>query len=309
MGGGDDFDEFHMNPDVRGLVNRGPLMRKNEVFLNDGKGAFTAHAGAGDAIANAAASWGVVAADLDGDGDVDVYVATNYGANELLLNDGAAKFTSHAGGAATARTDGTRGVVAADFDGDGDLDLYVCNGGGTKHNELLFNDGSATFTAATAATAGDAVAAAGGCCDRQSWNAAAADFDGDGDVDLYVTNDNAKNELLLNNGAGVFTVVTTGDAVDDATDQSTGAVAADFDGDGDVDLFVSSKNGANRLLLNDGDAKFAAALDDGGAAAFAPKTLQSYGATAADLDNDGDSDIVVVNYNKVSQVQPPTRVL
>ena len=182
-------------------------------------------------------------------------------------------------GDAVKRTDVSLGAVAFDADGDGDQDLFVANYG--QKNELLLNDGLGNFTAVTT---GDAVKRA-----DNSTGAVALDADGDGDQDLYVANSyGQKNELLLNDGLGNFTTVTTGDAVKRA-DNSTGAVALDADGDGDQDLYVANSYGQkNELLLNDGQGGYTAATTG-------DRGDESMGAVALDADGDGDQDLFVAN--------------
>ena len=85
-----------------------------------------------------------------------------------------------------------------------------------------------------------------------------ADFNNDGYQDLFVTNNNSSNQnnmMYFNDGAGGFTKVTAGPAVNDGG-SSYGCTAADIDNDGDIDLFVSNYNENNFLYLNNGDGTF-----------------------------------------------------
>ena len=130
---------------------------------------------------------GVALADVDGDGDLDAYfvqsghepstsVPEQAPANALYLNRGDGRFAHAADSGADDRGYGM-GVVAGDYDNDGDIDLYVTNLGA---NALLRNDGEGRFV--------DVAAAAG--VDDAGWGTAAAfaDFDADGDLDLFVVN-------------------------------------------------------------------------------------------------------------------------
>ena len=98
-------------------------------------------------------------------------------------------------------------------------------------NRLLLNDGLGGFVSASRPTVGDAVAT-----DKWSRAAVAGDFDRDSDVDIMVINERMANQLLINNGAGVFAF--DGDALPGQSDWSYGAAAGDFDGDG----FLGARN-------------------------------------------------------------------
>jgi hypothetical protein len=128
------------------------------------------------------------------------------------------------------------GLAWVDYDGDGDLDLYVVNEG---DNKLLRNDGG-TFADATSSPLDDY---------RIGRSAAWGDIDDDGDLDLYVTNEGA-NRAFLNHGGGVFAAV--GGSYSPLADDGLGfsAAFADYDNDGDLDLYVVN-DGANLLLRND----------------------------------------------------------
>ena len=122
-------------------------------------------------------------------------------------------------------------VAAADVDGDGRTDLYFVNQAGP--NALYRNLGDGRFEDITA-TAGVAVG------DRACVGASFADIDGDGDPDLYVTSVRAGNLLFRNDGDGRFTDITAAAGVGGSGQHASGAVFFDADGDGDLDLFVTS---------------------------------------------------------------------
>ena len=170
------------------------------------------------------------------------------------------------------------GVAWADYDADGDLDIYLSNAQ-TSSNRLFRNEADGTFADVTAAPLDDT---------SDSRGVAWADHDNDGDLDLYVANDGQPNRLLRNEGGGVFTDVTSGPLGD------TGPIRCfawgDYDDDGLVDLYLSIRGGANRLLRNEGGDVFSdattAPLDDAGL---------GYGVAWGDYDDDGDLDLYVAN--------------
>ena len=259
---------------------------------------------------------GVAAGDVDGDGDLDLYLS-NYGPDQLLENRGDGTFAD-----ATARAGlgaGGWSVPAAffDMDRDGDLDLFVgryvtydladppvcpdltgapdfC---GPKsfpaESDLLYeNRGDGTFEEVTrrAGLTGGFGPALG---------VVAADFDDDGWPDLYVANDAAPNNLWMNRGDGSFEdrALLAGAAVDERGQPqgSMGVDAGDFDGDGDLDLFMTHiVQETNTLYRNDGGGMFDDhSAETGLGAPSLPYT--AFGTAWADLDNDGWLDLLVAN--------------
>ena len=168
----------------------------------------------------------------------------------------------------------TFGVAWADFDKDGDFDIFMAKGSGSS--KLLRNDGLQTFTDVTTA----AVGGYGG-----DLGSTVVDYDDDGDLDIYVTNGNWSSRMLRNDG-GTFLSVNAGDATGTGWAQS--AAWADYDRDGDLDLFVSHWGEANRLYRNDGNG----ILHD-----VTPPVLadigNNTGAAWGDFDNDMDPDLYV----------------
>jgi hypothetical protein len=190
--------------------------------------------------------------DFDNDGDADLFVANSDPFNGiaidnfLYLNNGDGTFTKVDSGLVVNDAGISVGVSWGDYDNDLDFDLYVANWFG-ENNFLYQNNGDGSFTKITTGPhVNDGGHSVGG-----SWG----DFDNDGDLDLYVTNDyNQNNFFYTNNGDGTFSKVTTGDLVNDGG-RSNGATWADYNNDGYLDLFVP--NGANPpqsncLYLNNG---------------------------------------------------------
>jgi hypothetical protein len=169
-----------------------------------------------------------------------------------------------------------RGAGAAwgDYDGDGDLDLYLANWDGP--NKLFRND-AGTFADATAPPLDDAGAGTG-----VAWG----DYDNDGDLDIYVANSDGANRLFRNDGRG-FTDVTAGPLGD--TQPTHGVAWADYDLDGDLDIYLLD-TGSNRLLENAGWPTWEFSI-----AESTSSSAQSEGGAWGDYDNDGDPDLVVAN--------------
>jgi hypothetical protein len=129
-----------------------------------------------------------------------------------------------------------------DIDNDGDLDLEVMG----ERLRIYRNDGKGHFTDVTQQACPEAA-------ETRGYTAAFGDVDNDGDLDMYL----ASRGLYLNDGKGVFTLdKNSGTAIAEATGKSIndprGAVFGDVDGDGDLDLFVTFKDGENHLFRNDG---------------------------------------------------------
>jgi hypothetical protein len=203
-----------------------------DVFLGTGSGTFVA----GDSCAMTGYSYDIVAADLDGDGDLDL--ATIDGSNDRLVVFMGYGNGTFADGVNYTTADGSDGITAGDLDGDGDLDLVSANY--SDNNVSVFmNDGDGTF-----ASKEDYDAGAG------PYGIVAADLDGDGDLDLAVASwDDNTMAILKNNGDGTFASAVLYTAVDPGS-YATDIVAADFDGDGDLDLAVSDWSGAVGVILN-----------------------------------------------------------
>jgi len=196
---------------------------------------------------------GITSADFDEDGDVDVFVASGNEFNNNLLykNTGSPNynFTSNTVISSVPAQSGSWG----DYDNDGDLDLYIANGGfdgGAAATNSLFRNNSGTLTEITSGV-GPIIT------DTDfSYTTAFGDYDNDGDLDLFVGNDGDYDNgyrvrLYDNNGSGVFTSNTTTNVTIN-NDFIRSAAWADFDNDGDIDLMLG-REGNNRLYENNGN--------------------------------------------------------
>lgn len=220
------------------------------LYINNGDGTFTrdfTSVIANDGAPTTGNSW----ADYDGDGDIDLFVATT--ANDRLYrNNNDSTFTLVTGDPVVSDNVWSNGGSWGDYDNDGDLDLFVTTGttNSALANRLYKNNGNGGFTRITT---GSFVTDLG-----TSMSGAWADYDNDGWLDLFVANTsangNGQNDFLYHNNAdGTFTRITTGVIVTDNAD-TRGAAWADYDTDGDLDLYVSNEvNQTDRLYQNNGN--------------------------------------------------------
>lgn len=247
-------------------------------------------------------SGGAIVDDFDGDGLLDI-VASSWGAEDPLVlyrNLGAMRFELLDG-----IPDGINGglnLIHADYDNDGDRDLFILRGAwlhqnGRHPNTLLRNKGNGYFE--------DVTESAGVLSYFPSQTAVFADFDNDGWLDLFVGNEivdaagwdgTAKAvELYRNLGNGSFEDVAAHSGID-ARGLIKGTTAGDVDGDGWVDLFVSIWGAENRLYRNLGgegqSMRFREISDTAGIA----EPVASFPAWFWDVDNDGDQDLFVAGY-------------
>ena len=176
------------------------------------------------------------------------------------------------------------GVAWGDYDGDGDLDIYLSHG--SSPNQLFRNEGGGVFVDATSGPLGDSDFGLG-----VAWG----DYDNDGDIDLYLANCTTANKLFRNDGGGNFVDATSGPLGDAAC--GTGVAWGDFDNDGDLDIYLVNDGSANKLFRNDGGGAFVEATsgplgDPGNGTAVA----------CADYDNDSDLDIYIVNEGSANKL-------
>ncbi len=277
-------DIVHAN----GIANAGSPVFDSELWLNQRDGTFVdASASSGFAPLLAGLdTYSVSAADVDGDGDIDVHI-TAHPSDRLLLNDGHGHFvdgTAAAGLGGPPSVPNPRGSSKigawGDVNRDGWPDLAVASSqfeDQPAHGYLMLNDGDATFTDATAAW-GLQIAMSGNPC-AVLWT----DYDNDGDLDLAVWNDRgdpSSNRSLLRNDGNGFTDVTTEAYWTNPMGNPMGIDGADIDRDGFLDYYVGNIGG-NALLVALGDGTF---VDY--AASAGVQGMFSWGLAFEDFDHD-----------------------
>lgn len=269
------------------------------------------------------AGMGALFFDLEGDGDLDLFVA-NYGRDQLYENDGAGGFTEVGQERGLVGERWSAGVCAGDTDGDGDLELYVTSYlnydpalmppidelPGLRREDpvemlpFAFPGDRNTFYDNQAGRLVDRTEELG-LADVQGRGMQAVfwDFDRDGDLDLYVANDVSFNVLLQGDGAGHFEDISFQTGMDDPRG-GMGVALGDVDGDRDDDLFLTNwQLEANALYLNNFIASAARKVHVG---TFQDGTVRSrlgppgvgvtsWGAVLFDADNDGDLDLFIPN--------------
>lgn len=210
----------------------------NRLFINQKDGTFSERIWARDFVDNAV-SQGVAAADIDGDGDTDLYVSNWFEPDYMLINDGNGLFKPlHLNLPTLTDSVSTNSATFADFDNDADLDLVVAgNNGFIYYYENMSRDSLVLFKVHDDLP----FARPGG----RVFGVLAADFNNDGYLDVFITT-KGKNRLYLNSAGGFIADYDS----DDMDRYSTGAAVADLDNDGDLDLLVANKDENSQFYLN-----------------------------------------------------------
>ena len=272
-------------------------------------------------------SAGLATFDYDGDGKIDILFLNGSPLpgtptppspprNALYRNEGGWKFTDVTVEAGLGDTNYHLGVCIGDYDNDGDPDIYLNNFG---PNVLYRNEGNGTFLDVTpeAGVAGAPETVGAGACFM--------DIDADGDLDLFVANyiaftfENHKishmngypayagplqfppsaNVLYRNNGNGTFTDISVESGIAKLLGSGMGAVAGDYDNDGDADIFIGNDLRPNFLLQNDGTGKFREVAGVVGVAYDSTGNVQgSMGVEFMDFNHDGWLDVFITPYQR-----------
>ncbi|HVS66296.1 MAG TPA: CRTAC1 family protein [Thermoanaerobaculia bacterium] len=246
-------------------------------------------------------SGGAVVDDFTGDGHPDVFTTTIDPAGEphFFVNGGDGTFTERTEEAGLRGLYGGLNLIHGDVDNDGDLDVFVLRGAwfyeaGRHPNSLLLNDGRGRFTDVTF-DAGLAEPA------YPTQTASFADYDNDGDLDLFVGNEHgsptgepsfeAPSQLFRNEGDGSFTDVSKAAGIDHRGFVK-GVIWGDYDGDRFPDLYVSNLGAPNLLYRNDRDGTFTEVAAELGV----ELPRNSFPVWFFDYDNDGVLDLYVSSY-------------
>ena len=255
---------------------------------------------------------GVAAGDFNNDGWPDLFFTGNLVANKLYLNkgNGALAFEDVSDKAGIAAADGwNTGVSLVDINNDGWLDIYLCRSAALsarlRRNLLFINDGNGHFTEQAAAYGLDDPA--------YSTQAVFFDYDKDGDLDCFILNHSVQTyagfgsalpqmkttqnpdyaSKLMRNEGGKFTDVTAeAGLIANVLSFGLGVAASDFNNDGWPDLYISNDyNEEDYLYLNQGDGTFSEQMRS----AMGHVSLFSMGSDAADINNDGWTDLVTLD--------------
>ena len=267
---------------------------------------------------------GVAVGDINGDGLPDIFFASNEGENKLYLNKGDLQFEDITlkSGINNCNKQWSTGAIMADVNGDGLLDIYVCQSGygilpdrKDRENLLLINNGDLTFS--------ERAAEFGLNDGNESLSAVFFDYDNDGDLDVYVLNESIyalklykyvfeelknKNNLenasgnLYRNDGGKFTKVTEKAGML-RYGYGLGVVASDINNDGFIDLYVTNDYSVpDFMYINNGDGTFTDKIKE------YTKNISffSMGCDIADINNDGLVDIAVVDMATTDHIKDKT---
>jgi hypothetical protein len=301
---------------------------RSVLYRNNGDGTFTDVTESAGLGADMGYGMGVSVADYNNDGRPDLYI-TAYGGNHLFRNNGDGTFTdvTQSAGIAAVSSELPWPLTSAwgDYDNDGHLDLFVCHycrwqppgkvctasdgkpnycapeAYEPSHCRLFHNNGDGTFTDVTRAAGIDTL-------QGKSMGAVWLDYDGDGWMDLFVSNDSMPNFLLHNNRDGTFTDrgILAGVAYADAGQAfaGMGIAVGDYDRDGREDLFVVNFAGQPKSVFhNMGSGLFENASRLTGIANTDLRFL-GFGLECFDYDNDGWLDLVVGNGQVMDRMDP-----
>jgi len=266
--------------------------KTNELYLNNGDGTFV---DGGDRIPVTGTSNSVVVYDVNNDSYPDILIG-NKGQNNVLINDGKGYFKDESLERFGELIDVTQDLTLCDIDNDGDQDVLVAN---EYANRILVNDGRGYFEDQSLKRMTYRKVY------EETREVVTADIDGDGDLDIlfgnvqvFVPNAIRQNRLLLNDGKGYFSDITSTHLPDD-NNRCFGVAFLDIDHDGDMDIMTGNTNGPKfeedtpfSVYINNGKGKFSNATGS-----FMPSTIKGRGFDIdfIDLNGDGIKDLFLSN--------------
>ena len=305
------------------------------LYRNKGDGTFTDITKAAGVGNRGNYGQGAACADYDNDGDVDLYV-TNFGANVLYRNNGDGTFTDVTAAANVGDPAWSSSACFLDYNRDGHLDLFVVNylvysldvpylpcgeedGAQTYCHPSLFegapdtlyrNNSDGTFTDVSEESG---VGGIGGLFHGKGLGVVSADFNNDGAPDLYVANDDTRNDFFYNNGDGTFSEISLlagcAYSFNGVAQAGMGVTAGDYNGDGLQDIFVTNLSyETNALYRNNGDGTFTDVIYE----AYLGKEsylFVGFGTGFLDADNDGWLDLFVANGHIIDNIEDTHDIL
>ena len=289
----------------QGYSSLGTLL-KPRIYINGGTGIFTDQTDTrvgGITGCFRSAEFG----DVDLDGDLDLLLGQDYNRQMLLLvNNGSGVFANETSGRIPTLNTSTARATFGDVDGDGDLDIALCNSGasgrfGTGQPRLYLNDGTGRFTDVTTTRLPQGNVS-------QQMDVLFLDADGDFDLDLFLaTRATTPNQsrLWINNGTGTF--ASLGNFPNDSTAYAYDA--GDIDGDGDLDLLGTNAGSSNQELLAR-NANSAGTSWTNISTSISPNpSSDDNDSKFFDMDNDGDFDLVIATLGSTKRIYRNTNGL
>ncbi len=184
--------------------------------------------------------------DINNDGHLDAFVCHDVAPNVYYINDGNGNLSYVQGGLGDFSSGGNYGSVWIDYDNDRDIDLFIAKCGGSlarRTNQMHTNQGDGTYI--------ENALDIGLADPMQTWSSAWADYDNDGDMDVFVGASSGTHKLMRNDGDGTFTDVTVASGVLAFTDTGIENCTYDMDNDGNLDILASGS-----ILYGNGDLTF-----------------------------------------------------
>ena len=234
-------------------------------------------------------SQGINFADIDVDGDIDIFACNDVGESHIYLNDGQGNFTQSFNTIDMSTNpvsdkSGNYASIWTDYDNDGDLDLYItkCRQGvtdpndGRRINQLFQNDGQGNYT--------EVANQAGLRMGAQSWVTDFGDIDNDGDFDAFIMHHDVPSQLMLNQN-GTFIDITSIAGLGQISFAGIQCLFRDFNNDGYVDLLTTG--GQHRMFVNNGNNTFTEDING-----FVDQSNWMLSCGVGDLDRDGYLDVV-----------------